>query len=82
MDIAEGLVATISYIQRHMGWRAINLGCGHGYSVLDLVNGFGKGNWRAHPKLSSHHIGMAMLLKVGAIRLWRERAWMENNSGS
>lgn len=43
-DLARGHVAALSYGEEHPGWEAINLGTGHGTSVLELVHTFEKVN--------------------------------------
>jgi UDP-glucose 4-epimerase len=40
MDLAAGHVAALEYAATHPGFHAINLGTGHGTSVLELVNAF------------------------------------------
>lgn len=40
MDLADGHIAAINFLQENSGWHAINLGTGHPHSVLDLVQGF------------------------------------------
>jgi UDP-glucose 4-epimerase len=40
MDLVEGHLAALMYLQNHPGWHAINLGTGTGYSVLDMVKAF------------------------------------------
>jgi len=40
VDLALGHVAAIDYVKRYQGVEGINLGTGHGYSVLDLVHSF------------------------------------------
>ena len=40
VDLAEGHVAAIDYMQNHKGENVFNLGTGTGYSVLDMVNAF------------------------------------------
>lgn len=40
MDLAEGHLAALDYLPQSLGWDAINLGTGNGYSVLDLVREF------------------------------------------
>jgi len=40
VDLARGHVAACDYARTHSGSEVINLGTGHGYSVLDLVNTF------------------------------------------
>lgn len=42
MDLAEGHMAALNYLQTHRGWHAINLGTGIPLSVLDLVGAFEK----------------------------------------
>ena len=37
MDVAEGHVKAIEYLDNHKGYETINLGAGHGYSLLPLV---------------------------------------------
>ncbi|MCQ2380997.1 MAG: GDP-mannose 4,6-dehydratase [Acidaminococcaceae bacterium] len=44
VDLAKGHVAAVSYLYRHNGTEAINLGTGQGYSVLEMVNAFEKVN--------------------------------------
>lgn len=44
VDLAQGHVAAVSYLYRHVGAEAINLGTGQGYSVLDMVKAFEKVN--------------------------------------
>ena len=40
VDLAKGHVAALDYSREHKGCEVFNLGTGHGYSVLDLVNTF------------------------------------------
>lgn len=40
VDLAEGHVAALDYVDKHVGWEAINLGTGKGCSVLELVHAF------------------------------------------
>lgn len=40
VDLAEGHVAALEYVGKHVGWEAINLGTGKGCSVLELVKTF------------------------------------------
>ena len=48
-DLASGHVAALKAIERHCGLAIYNLGTGHGYSVLDVVNAFQKANGIAVP---------------------------------
>ena len=49
MDLADGHAKAIPYIMNHTGWIAINLGCGRGYSVLEVVKAFEKASGRKVP---------------------------------
>ena len=44
VDLAKGHVAAIRYLMSHTGESVFNLGTGHGYSVLDMVNAFETAN--------------------------------------
>jgi len=44
VDLAQGHVAALSYLYRMVGAQPINLGTGHGYSVLDMVSAFERVN--------------------------------------
>ena len=44
VDLAKGHVAALEYSQKHSGCEVFNLGTGHGYCVLDLVNTFERVN--------------------------------------
>lgn len=49
MDLAEGHAKAIPYVASHPGWIAVNLGCGRGYSVLEVVRAFEKASGRKVP---------------------------------
>lgn len=49
MDLAEGHAAALPYVATHTGWCAVNLGCGQGYSVLEVVQAFEKASGRRIP---------------------------------
>ncbi len=40
MDIAEGHVAALEYLERNAGLEVINLGTGVGYSVIQMIDSF------------------------------------------
>ncbi|MES2772422.1 MAG: UDP-glucose 4-epimerase GalE [Pseudomonadota bacterium] len=42
MDLAEGHLAALDYLNTHPGLLTVNLGTGRGYSVLDMVRVFAK----------------------------------------
>ncbi|MBK3497121.1 UDP-glucose 4-epimerase GalE [Viridibacillus sp. YIM B01967] len=45
MDLAEGHIQALKYIQNHNGCEAFNLGTGSGYSVLELIKEFERINY-------------------------------------
>lgn len=49
MDLAEGHVAALSYLERQGGMLTVNLGTGRGYSVLEMVNTFERMSGRPVP---------------------------------
>jgi UDP-glucose 4-epimerase len=49
MDLAEGHAAALEYLSQTAGLHAINLGTGHGYSVLELVRAFEVASSRKAP---------------------------------
>ena len=40
MDLSQGHLAALHFLQAQTGWHAINLGTGQGYSVLEMVKAF------------------------------------------
>ena len=40
MDLADGHAKAVPFVMSHTGWTAINLGCGRGYSVLEIIRAF------------------------------------------
>ena len=49
VDLANGHAKAIPYVVSNHGWIAINLGCGHGYSVLEVIKAFEKASGRHVP---------------------------------
>ena len=44
VDLAQGHVKAVDYLENHTGVQKVNLGTGEGYSVLQLVNTFKRVN--------------------------------------
>ena len=42
MDLAEGHISALNYALNHTGAEMINLGCGRGYSVLEVLEAYSK----------------------------------------
>jgi UDP-glucose 4-epimerase len=49
MDLAEGHLAALNFLQNQTGWHAINLGTGQGYSVLEIVKAFEEASGKPVP---------------------------------
>ena len=49
MDLAEGHLAALEYLQKHAGLSTVNLGTGTGYSVLEMVQAFELASGRPIP---------------------------------
>ena len=49
VDLAKGHLAALKYIEKNNGSQAVNLGTGHGTSVLELVHAFIKASGKDVP---------------------------------
>lgn len=49
MDLAEGHAKALPFVCKNQGWIAINLGCGRGYSVLEVIKAFEKASGKKIP---------------------------------
>ena len=49
VDLAQGHTDALPYAVSHTGWIAVNLGCGRGYSVLEVVKAFEDASGRRIP---------------------------------
>jgi UDP-glucose 4-epimerase len=49
MDLAEGHLAALNFLQNQTGWHAINLGTGQGSSVLEIVKAFEEASGKPVP---------------------------------
>jgi UDP-glucose 4-epimerase len=49
MDLADGHLKALDYIQKHPGLEVFNLGTGHGTSVLEIVKAFEKASGKKIP---------------------------------
>jgi UDP-glucose 4-epimerase len=88
MDLAEGHAAALRFLSRTIGWHAINLGTGKGYSVLEMIQAFEKASGRRVPyKIVSRRTGDAAAcyadtLKAGKILNWRAVRTLEDMCAS
>jgi UDP-glucose 4-epimerase len=49
MDLAEGHMAALQYLQKNAGWHGFNLGTGKGRSVLEMIRAFESASGQAVP---------------------------------
>lgn len=49
VDLAEGHAKALLFAEKFRGWKAVNLGCGRGYSVLEVVRAYEKASGRKVP---------------------------------
>lgn len=49
VDLAEGHLAALNYLERQVGLFSVNVGTGQGYSVLDIVKAFERASGRPVP---------------------------------
>jgi UDP-glucose 4-epimerase len=49
MDLAEGHLAALQYLQKNAGWHGFNLGTGKGRSVLEMIRAFESASGQAVP---------------------------------
>jgi UDP-glucose 4-epimerase len=49
MDLAQGHLAALNYLNKYMGLTTINLGTGKGYSVLEMIKAFELASGRSVP---------------------------------
>ena len=58
MDLAEGHLAALAYVNGHKGWDAINLGTGLAFSVMELISAFKQASKKDIPvKIASRRSG-------------------------
>ena len=49
MDLADGHLKALEFLQKQAGWHTINLGTGRGYSVLDMLRAFERASGKTIP---------------------------------
>lgn len=75
VDLARGHIAAADFAMKHTGTEIINLGTGHGYSVLDIVKAFEKVNGVKVPyKIEARR--PAISPNAGQIRLRQKNCWV------
>jgi UDP-glucose 4-epimerase len=84
MDLAEGHLASLTYLQGHHGWDALNLGTGQGSSILQLVNAYELASGRSIScNITKNRPGdvaasFAAVEKSEALLAWKAKRSLEN----
>jgi UDP-glucose 4-epimerase len=76
MDLAEGHVKALDWLQKHTGAHAFNLGTGRGYSVLEMVRAFELASGRSVPyRFSPRRSGDVGAVYADATKAEKELGW-------
>jgi len=76
MDLAEGHVKALAWLQNHIGAHVFNLGTGRGYSVLELVKTFESVSGRVIPyRVSSRRVGDVGEVYADVTKAEQELGW-------
>jgi len=76
LDLAEGHVAAIKYLDKHRGVNVINLGTGKGVSVLELVSAFEEATGVEIPrKITSRRLGDGPICYASTEKAKKEMGW-------
>lgn len=81
MDLAEGHLSALNFLSTEVGWHAINLGTGKGYSVLDMVNIFELACGKSVPyKIVLRRPGDIASCYAKAAKAARQLGWQANRT--
>lgn len=76
VDLAKGHVSSLNQLERNCGLQIYNLGCGRGYSVLDVVNGMKRASGRDIPyKVVGRREGDVPKCYADVSKAEREMGW-------
>jgi UDP-glucose 4-epimerase len=76
MDLAEGHVKALAWLQNHTGAHVFNLGTGRGYSVLEVVKAFETASGRPVPyRFSPRRAGDVAAVYADAMKAEQELKW-------
>ena len=76
VDLAEGHLAGLKYLQKESGWNAFNLGTGRASSVLELVGAFERACGKVLPrKLSPRRAGDLASYYANPTKAARDLGW-------
>lgn len=81
MDLAEGHVATLNYLNSKGGLFTVNLGTGHGVSVLEMINAFEQASGKPIPyKVISRRSGDIAECWADSTFAKQEMGWFAHRS--
>ena len=81
MDLAEGHLAGIRFLRRQPGFHPFNLGTGHGYSVLDVINAFERASGKPLPRrLAPRRDGDLASYYANPVKAARDLDWRATRS--
>lgn len=81
MDLAEGHLAALSFLNHQSGWHAINLGTGQGYSVLEMVKAFEAASGKPVPyKIVPRRAGDIATCYAKADKAAKQLGWRANRT--
>ena len=81
MDLAEGHLAALSYLQKHAGCEVFNLGTGSAVSVLELVDAYEQVCYKKIPtKIVSRRSGDLAACYADASKAKKELSWQAKKS--
>lgn len=67
LDLAQGHLSALNYLSENDGWQAINLGTGHGHSVLALLSTYKKVSERDIPYIMVNRRSGDVACSYGAV---------------
>lgn len=81
VDVAQGHLAALDYIDRHHGYHAWNLGTGKGYSVLEIITAFEQISKRSIPyQIAPRRAGDVPISWSNPEKARRELGWQAQHS--
>jgi len=81
MDLAEGHIAALKYLEKNSGVHLYNLGTGRGYSVFEVINTFEEINEVMVPyKICDRRIGDIAVSYCSPDKAYKELGWKAKRS--
>ena len=81
MDLAEGHLSGLKWLESQKGWHTINLGTGQGYSVLEMVKHFEQASARVIPaRIDPRRVGDCAVCYASVEKAHKELGWKARRS--